>query len=188
MRVVNIVKFYVCVGNGVRTWLGCWLLGMMMFAVTVCGSVGWFEEVGGSRFVGLKGWFVRIEVVLCCFAMLSGLKLSLLYRHEPRVGCHVEGGCHLHGTFADEIYPCMMTGYGVVPEALTDKNTHRLGIIKNSAWSCLNAAFGQHEKRPGFQNSAIFHISLARTQNTHPHTSTHTHTPSFVLQDCFLGV
>ena len=56
-----------------------------------------------SRFWGLvRGGRVKvcgIEEKTCgfrgalyrCFAMLVGVALSLLYSHEPRVGCHIEG-------------------------------------------------------------------------------------------------
>ena len=44
----------VCVGNGVRTWLVCWLLGMMMVVVQVA-VLGIGFEVGGSRVCGVEG-------------------------------------------------------------------------------------------------------------------------------------
>ena len=66
-----IAKFCVCVGNGGVTWLGCWLLGMMMFAVAGCGYVEWFE-VGGSRSVGYKGRLVVVKV-LCSVAFPSSM-------------------------------------------------------------------------------------------------------------------
>lgn len=80
------------------TWLGCWLLGMMMLAAVVgCGSGDWFKELGGSGSVGLKGRLVAIKV-LCFGALLCSMdSLSLLYSHESRVGCYVEGNAVCRG-------------------------------------------------------------------------------------------
>ena len=50
----------------------------------------------------VRGWgfkVCRIEgkvcgvrgALFCCFAILNGVPWSLLYTHETRVGCHVEG-------------------------------------------------------------------------------------------------
>ena len=92
MRLVNIGEVLcVCVSNGGVTWLGCWLVGMMMVAVAGCGYVEWFRG-GKVKVCGIEGKACGFQGALFCwFAMLNGLTLSLLYSHEPRVGCHVEG-------------------------------------------------------------------------------------------------
>lgn len=45
--------------------------------------------------------------VLCRVALLNGVSWSLLYRHEPRVGCQALG-TYLQGTFAKK--PIVLAG------------------------------------------------------------------------------
>ena len=46
--------------------------------------------------------------VLCPVALINGVSWSLLYRHEPRVGCQAVG-TYLQGTFAKK--PIVLAGY-----------------------------------------------------------------------------
>ena len=71
VRLVNMAKSCMWVGDGGRTWLGCRLLGMMMLAVAGCGFGDWFK-VGRSRSVGLKGRLVVVKV-LCSVALPSSM-------------------------------------------------------------------------------------------------------------------